>query len=553
MAKDYYKLADLIKAISVYEPTQRQAALIDTLHARVRIGGSGAYLEQRLKQKSPLVADYSIKALRSAMAQERDPYRRLLFHNVMMRINFSYGAFLKASNALREADLSLVERHASWYTLYVNRFTRRQSLTAVQWTKSGYLLRRIYNQIVKEAQFTYRSLVDAVHERDLTPASQPHIVLSMSEFLDETHPLTKQAVDLGDALVRHMGARVSILNTSIPPQLPISYFGDHALAHVVDAFKNISTLDHGSHRFSFSQNPNKIANSASFTWYARQLEALNPTAVITIGPGNVIADTFAATRPTLAFPNIGEVPLSAAPIQCSVADITPLDRRLLTRAGTCAAGAHTIKTAFRLPTSAGPMDRRAFHFPDAARIGLIVGMRLETECSPDFLAILEDTTQQHPDLHFVFVGPLMKPSTWLKTYPSLRAKSALLEYQSDVLSITQACDVFVNPFRQGGGTSAVYAISAGLPVISLAEGDVAEIFGPEQCAKTTGDFSALLDKTLIDGETFKRLSDQAKQRWAIKSDMSAMTRNISDLLTGEDNPTYRVNPNEFVLTTKRVS
>lgn len=550
MAKEYYKLAELIQAISAYEPPQRQAPLKTSLHARVRIGGSGTYLEQRLKEKSPAARAYTIKTLVAAMERETDPYRRLLYHNVMLRVNFSYGAFLKAANALRDAELLLVERHASWYSLYVHRFTRMQALTPSQWSKSGYLLRAQHRQIVEEARRTYAGLGETLEAHEQPPTNQPHILIAMSEFLDENHPLTKQAVDLGDALVRNAGAKVSILNVSIPPRLPISYFGDHTLARVVDGFSNISTLEHGSHAFAFAQNPNMIANLASFTWYARHLAELNPTGVITIGPGNIIADTFAQSVPTLAFPNIGEVPLSAAPIQCSASQITPADKRLIARAGTDTSGVHEIATAFRLPASAGPRDRRSFGFPETAQIALVVGMRLETECSDQFLSILERAAAKHPDLHLVFAGPLMQPGTWLKNYPALAAKSKLLEYQEDVLAITQACDVYVNPFRQGGGTSAIHGVSEGLPVVSRAQGDVAEIFGAEHCAASQDGFATLLDKTLTDGATFKRLSDQARKRWAVKSDMARMTAAITDLLCGDTATPYK--PNAFVVNSRRL-
>jgi glycosyltransferase involved in cell wall biosynthesis len=530
MAQDHYKLAELINAIGVFEPTQRDAPVKASLHARVRIGGSGTFLEQRQRGKTPAAQAYVLNALTNAMSGEADPYRRLLFHNVLLRVDFGYERFLKAAIALRDAPISLVERHASWYTLYVHRFTRMQAFTPSQWLKSGYLLRMLYRQIVAEARAIYGPACEALLPNTSKAGGPPHYAIVLSEFLEENHPLVKQALDLGDALMRHQGAKISLLNASIPPRLPVSYFGDHTLASIVESLSDVSSISYGARQLSFAQNPNMIVNAQSFAWYADQIAQLNPSGVISIGPGNVLTDTLAHAVPTVAFPNIGEVPLSTAPTLCTVAAQTPIEQRLNMRAGTPAINVHHIPTAFRLPASAGPRDRSDFGFPNNARIALVVGMRLETECCERFLAMLNDAAARHSDLHVVFAGPLMQPKTWLSQYPALHKKSALLGFQDDVLAITQACDLFINPLRQGGGTSAIYALSAGLPIISAAQGDVAEIYGREYCALTPDDLPELLNRCLSDDTVSAEMADQACKRWQVKSDMEPMAEAVASLL-----------------------
>lgn len=530
MAQDHYKLAELINAIGVYEPTQRNAPVKASLHARVRIGGSGTYLGQRQRGKTPAAKAYVLKALEGAMARETDPYRRLLFHNVLLRVDFGYQRFLKAALALRDAPISLVERHASWYTLYVHRFTGMQAFTPGQWLKSGYLLRMLYRHIVAEARAIYGPACEALLPEKPSSDSPPHYAIVLSEFLEENHPLVKQALDLGEALMQHEGAKISLLNASIPPRLPVSYFGDHTLARIVERFSTLSTVSYGEREFSFAQNPNMIANAQSFAWYADQIAQLQPSGVISIGPGNVMVDTLSHAVPTLAFPNIGEVPLSAAPLLCTAAQQTPAQQRLNARAGAPASQVHHIPTAFRLPASQGPWQRSNFGFPKGARIALVVGMRLETECCERFLAMLDAAAARHSDLHIVFAGPLMQPKKWLKQYPALQDKAAFLGFQEDVLAITQACDFYINPLRQGGGTSAIYALSAGLPIFSAAQGDVAEIFGREHCAPTPEDLPHLLDKGLTDAAVLKDLAEQSHKRWRVKSDMAPMANAVAGLL-----------------------
>lgn len=530
MAQDHYKLAELINAIRVYEPTQRDAPVKASLHARVRIGGSGTFLALRQRGKTPAAQAYALNALESAMASEKDPYRRLLFHNVLLRVDLKYDRLLKAAIALRDAPISLVERHASWYSLYVHRFTGMQAFKPDQWLKSGYLLRMLYRQIVAEARAIYGPACEALLPKTSQADGPPHYAIVLSEFLEENHPLVKQALDLGEALTRHEGAKISLLNASIPPRLPVSYFGDHTLGQFVEGLSAVSSVTYGERAFSFAQNPNMIANAQSFAWYAEQIAQLNPSGVISIGPGNVLADTLAHAVPTLAFPNIGEVPLSTAATLCTVAAQTPAEQRLNARAGTPASHVHHIPTAFRLPASAGPQHRSCFDFPKGARIALVVGMRLETECCEHFLTTLNDAAARHSDLHFVFAGRITQPKQWLKPYPALRKRTALLGFQEDVLSITQACDLFINPLRQGGGTSAIYALSAGLPIISAAQGDVAEIFGREHCAQAPDELPQLLDRCLSDETVYAEMAEHARKRWRVKSDMEPMAQAVASLL-----------------------
>lgn len=533
MASQYYKLGELIRAIKAYQSPERGGDIRQSFHARIRIGGSGANLGLNQQQKSTAGQAYVVDKLAQGLAQERDPHRQLLYHNVLLRVDFSYRRFLNAARALKAAPLNMVERHASWHTLYVHRFTGMQAFTSSQWIKSGYLLRAMYRPLVDAAQSRYQDMLNTLSAQRQGSAQTPHYVIAVSEFMDENHALAKQAIDLATALTENTGAKVSLLNTSIPPRLPVSYFGDHANAAIVESLNNAKQIHYGRDTFDFAQNQNMILNINAFKWYGEQLAALEPTGIISIGPGNVLVDTFSKVVPTLVFPNTGEVPLSAAPIQCTISAQTKREERLTARAGTPVTDVAVIPTAFRLPQIARDLDRSAFGFPKGARIALVVGMRLQTECHAQFLSILDKAATTHDDLHVVFAGPLHKSRTWLEAYPALSAKSNLLGYQEDVFAITKACDIYINPFRQGGGTSAIFAISAGLPVLTRAQGDVADILGNEECAESQDDFEALLHETLKRGDTLDRLSAHSKKRWAIKSDMSAMTRAIAQLLDGE--------------------
>jgi len=50
-----------------------------------------------------------------------------------------------------------------------------------------------------------------------------------------------------------------------------------------------------------------------------------------------------------------------------------------------------------------------------------------------------------------------------------------LHYSPDLVSVYKICDLYANPPRKGGGTSAAYCLAARVPVFSIRYGDVANI------------------------------------------------------------------------------
>ncbi|MEM6682902.1 MAG: glycosyltransferase family 4 protein [Pseudomonadota bacterium] len=535
MQRDTYKLSELLQAIGRYRRARNMGELKASVDQHVKIGYSANQLFKRLPDKSDAARCYTFERLERALATEKDAYRRLLYHNVLLRTDFTYARFLRAWHALAATDLSLIELHASWYALYVHRFTGMQCFSQSQWVKSGYLLRKLYHRVAAMARHSYAGQLESSVPPGASQTSQtPHYVVSTTEFLGETHSVRQQAVDLAAALEDHCGARVSIINAATPPRLQFGYFSDETAATFVGKFNKATVYSYGDKGFGFAQNPHIALNAQAFAWYAQRMAQLAPTGVISIGPGNILADCFSGSVPTLAFPYVSELPLSAAPLQCIVKPHAPVDDRLAERAGTRCADIKVIPTGFRLPQCDTPTERADFGFPATARIAIVVGMRLSWECDDAFLRVLDSAAQRHRDLHFVFVGPIDKPDEFLRHYPTLAGKVKLLGFRHDVLAITRACDLYINPFRQGGGTSAIFAMSAGLPVITKTGGDVADLWSGDDSAQGTAEFSARLSACLDDESVYDRLSKHALARWGVKSDMANMAQAIADLLAGGD-------------------
>jgi len=109
------------------------------------------------------------------------------------------------------------------------------------------------------------------------------------------------------------------------------------------------------------------------------------------------------------------------------------------------------------------------------RINLIViGNRLDDELNEDFWSSIRIIYKENSDILLHIIGNI-SPSL----IPEDLIKNVHLEgYSNDIDRYLTNMHFYINPDRQGGGSSAIMAINHGIPVITLPKGDVyANIYG----------------------------------------------------------------------------
>jgi hypothetical protein len=107
----------------------------------------------------------------------------------------------------------------------------------------------------------------------------------------------------------------------------------------------------------------------------------------------------------------------------------------------------------------------------------IVGNRLDAELESPFIEFLQQLT--FLPVQFIFVGEFRKFEQWCQRFPALIGNASVLGYQDDLVHALSQFDVFLNYSRMGGGNSALYAMRAGLPILTLKQGDVFAVAGAE--------------------------------------------------------------------------
>lgn len=115
--------------------------------------------------------------------------------------------------------------------------------------------------------------------------------------------------------------------------------------------------------------------------------------------------------------------------------------------------------------------RHDLGLPDDKFLMAIVGNRFDREVDVSFLAIMERVVSQETRASLVFIGE--KVPEKLLGESRLDGHIYRIGYQEDLMAAYSCMDLYVNPKRQGGGGSAVMALMAGVPVVTLPGGDVA--------------------------------------------------------------------------------
>ncbi len=94
----------------------------------------------------------------------------------------------------------------------------------------------------------------------------------------------------------------------------------------------------------------------------------------------------------------------------------------------------------------------------------------------------------------------------------------------------RAFDLYINPYRRGGGTSVVEAMAQGLAALAIDYGDVAYNIAPEFLCK---DYDEMLDRIKIlttDKDEYNKAREIALKRAEYMLDTKNAMKNLCDMI-----------------------
>lgn len=150
---------------------------------------------------------------------------------------------------------------------------------------------------------------------------------------------------------------------------------------------------------------------------------------------------------------------------------------------------HDLKWGIILPEPRKKVQRSDYGINDGDFVMVMVGNRLDAEVNEEFVDLICSFLGTTENARLIIVG--QANLIYLNEhYKEIMTKRILrIGYENDLPALYEICDVYVNPFRAGGGFSIAMAMKGGLPVVALNQPFSAAVayMGDENCLIRTNE------------------------------------------------------------------
>lgn len=125
-----------------------------------------------------------------------------------------------------------------------------------------------------------------------------------------------------------------------------------------------------------------------------------------------------------------------------------------------------LPNAAVIPLEKQMHERADYGFEENDFVLVTVGNRLEIECTDDFVDEVCSLLKKYENIKWILVGDTNSYIANKYTHLLQEGKIVFWGYESNLMSFYKMCNAYINPNRAGGGTSIVWAMVAGLPVLA---------------------------------------------------------------------------------------
>ncbi len=142
-----------------------------------------------------------------------------------------------------------------------------------------------------------------------------------------------------------------------------------------------------------------------------------------------------------------------------------------------------------------PISRSEIGMPEDAFLITVMGNRLDSEIDEEFIAVMQQIISKHEEVYFVLIGDC---AIDFGSY-GIDDKVCKLGFRADFRSVLECMDLFMNPHRAGGGAGGWEAALRSVPVITMADGDIAAALESDAFfCDSYEDYPNLVDRYITD-------------------------------------------------------
>lgn len=439
-------------------------------------------------------------------------YAKVWLYSAMLAVNDNPAVLEEfLEYVISEKEFGPNVKYFLFYQARVEAFCR----CALDNEKNKYLLWELLKEVVDAFKSELKDVLTPI------PYEQRNADIAFvitEQILGESHGPTKTAFDRCKCLMETMHKKVLLINTaeveSLIGAIPL-YRSAHS--HYLRELLDKESLMWKGTEISYVQCENNMPNMAALQALLQMVQSVKPGLVVSIGGSSILGNLINSMIPVLT---VGLLPSDLEPTMNSCQTLSRAlqesDIRLLKLIGKDEGSIIQSVFTSSLKPQRMTVNRKEIGLQEDKFVIVVVGSRLDTEIDEHFMRML--TCALDDDMEVAFIGKFELFEHYLQKMPELRKKVHYLGLTDDILAWLEVCDLYVNPHRKGGGTSAVEALFKGIPVVTTAYGDVAVNVGEEFCTESYDTMPALIRKYKNDKDFYQAMSVQAKKKAEILLD-----------------------------------
>lgn len=378
-----------------------------------------------------------------------------------------------------------------------------------------HLIWQLLENTVREFEREFADMLEPIPAEELDGS---FALILTDQLLGQNHGPTKTALERAKTIITQLKKQTMLINTAecLSQRGKILFYGVNKARYIEQYGQEDKIIWNGC-AVPFFQCDNNMPNYRDIAMLLTLVRDRKPSLVIDIGGSSIVSNLINRMIPVLS---IGLCPSDLAPTTaiCQVLsrELKTEDIELLSFFGKTEK--NVIRSVFtsELRVQTAQVSREELGIPKDKFVLVSVGSRLNEEIDSAFADMLNKI--ESDDICVVFIGPFSRYEEFCRDNPKLKDKLISLGRRNDVLACLEVCDLYVNPYRKGGGTSGVEALYKGVPVLTVDYGDVAVNAGEDFTIGSYDEMPELIMKYKNDGDFYKEQSDKAKARSTVLLD-----------------------------------
>lgn len=384
----------------------------------------------------------------------------------------------------------------------------------------------------RQAAELYMELVHAfgqafgIAKREYIPAAKRDadmVFVFISQVLGLNHAPTKTLLDRCYVLKKYCGKKVCIINTAMQiTKKGMSPFYKMKSATYDEQLSEYGILEFRGEKFSFFQCPNRMPDLEIMAELILRVKREKPMYILNIGGSDICADLCGMLAPEITVSTVfSKTAVSCGEYQMVDKELTKEDRTILGIFGVDSAKVKRTRFTFVFKEQGRRFTRQQLGLPEDKFILIIMGWRLDEEIDDRFLKMLDEVIEQQEGIVAAFMGKFDTYKERVANYSFLGGGSYYLGPQEDALAVLELCNLYVNPERNGGGSSVSEALYKGLPSVTLPCGDVSVAAGEAFWVDDYAKMQEKIQRYYAEPDYYGQMAQKAKARAELLLDSSA--------------------------------